>query len=248
MLDLSLQRDGMNAAVANDLSYLVVPPILLVLMFPYLRRCRDALGQLFARHRLTLRVVLCSVALGLTLRLMWWASTTFLIGIGVLGNQDPNATVGPLIGFECPPLPVLALSLFVMSGLIPIFEEVVHRGYLLHALVPRGTLLAVMLSALIFGLMHRFPYVTAFTVGAFLAVQTLNYGALWGPIITHATFNGAAVFDWDCFRIIWNPAASDPVLSQLTWASVPIMIGSIFLAAFLATRKWPETLAAPRHT
>ena len=248
LLDLSLQGTGMDRAIANDLSFLVVPPILLVLMFPYVRRCRDSLRELFSPQRLTPAVVVCSVVLGLTLRLMWWASTTFLVGIGLVHSDDPNAVAGPFVGFDCPPLSELALSLFVMSGLIPLFEEVVHRGYVLHALLPRGKVAAVIISAIIFGLMHRFPYGTAFVVGVLLAVQTLNYRALWGPIIAHATYNAAAIFDWDCFRIIWNPTSPDPIMESLTWLSVPVAAGCALLATVLATRKWPGTLVAPRHT
>ena len=39
-LELSLVAGGVQEAVAKDLSYLVVPPILLVLMFPYLKRSK----------------------------------------------------------------------------------------------------------------------------------------------------------------------------------------------------------------
>lgn len=57
MLELSLMDDGYSRAIAEDLSYLVVPPILLVLMFPYLKRCKDPLLSLFRRADLTLRLV-----------------------------------------------------------------------------------------------------------------------------------------------------------------------------------------------
>ena len=245
MLDLSLQRSGMDPSVANDLSYLVVPPILLVLMFPYLRRCRHSLRELFAPHRLTLRVVACSVALGLTLRLIWWASTTFLLSLGIF-RESNHPIVGLIIGFECPPTLILALSFLVMAGLIPLIEEVVYRGYIMHAILQRGTHVAIIMSALIFGFLHESPYVTAFLVGIFLALQAVNYRALWGPIITHATFNGAAVFDWDCFRIVWNPPVSDPVLAKLMWLALLACVGGTGLAMFLASEKAAGAKTLPR--
>lgn len=235
MLDLSLQRSGMHSDVSNDLSYLVVPPILLILMFPYLRRCKDSLRRLFAIHLLTLRIVVCSVALGLTLRLMWWASTTFLIGIGVFSTDDANAIVGPIVAFECPPLPVLALSLSIMAVVVPITEEIVHRGFILHGLLPYGGKAAIVGSAGLFALMHVVDsYAATFIAGLVFAIQALNYRALWGPVIAHATYNAAAVIDWDCFRIVWNPPESDLSLACLTWASIPLMLigtSAMFLLA-----------------
>ena len=233
MLDLALRRRGMDSDVAKDLSYLAVPPILLVLMLPYLRRCRHAVGQLFAPRRLTLRVVACSVALGLSLRVMWWASVTLLIGIGIIRSDDPNATVGPIIGWDCPPVRELAFSLFVMSALIPPVEEVVHRGFILHALLPRGTVRAIALSTAVFAVTHEPPYIWPAIAGLFIAVQAIRLRALWGPVITHATFNAAAVIDWDCLRITWNPGYAETLPLALGSTALVVMIAAITMACLL---------------
>jgi membrane protease YdiL (CAAX protease family) len=247
MLDLSLRRNGMEPAVANDLSYLVVPPILLVLMFPYLRRCSDSLRQLFAVRLLTLRVAASAVALGLTLRAMWWASTTFLIGIGVYRADEPNAIVGPILGFECPPLEILGLSLVITAAVIPITEEVVQRGFILHGALPYGRNTAIVGSAILFALMHvTDSYGATFLAGLVFAAQALNYRALWGPIIAHAAYNAAAVIDWDCFRIVWNPPESDLAFVYLTWASVPLMLAGTWVVTLLIREKAAGTLPAPR--
>src|SRR3546814_17945170 len=98
-----------------------------------------------------------------------------------------------------------------MAFLIPIMEEVIHRGFILHALLPRGLSISILLSALLFALLHPpVSYVFAFLTGVLLAVQTLNYGTLWAAVISHAGYNAAAVFDWECFQIVWSPPASDP--------------------------------------
>lgn len=246
MLDLRLQRNGINPAVGNDLSYLVVPPILLVLMFPYLRRCRGALSELFSPRLLTLRVIACSVALGLTLRLLWWASTTFLIGIGFFREDGHDAIVDPVIGFHCPRLSVLALSLFVMAVVIPITEESVHRGFILHGALRYGRRTAIVGSAALFALMHVVDsYAATFVAGLIFALQALNYRALWGPVIAHATYNAATVIDWDCFRIVWDPLPSDPVLVYLTWASIPLMLAGIRATVFLIDEKAAGAASPP---
>ncbi|MEX0976423.1 MAG: type II CAAX endopeptidase family protein [Woeseia sp.] len=238
MLELSLRAQGMGSDVANDLSYLVVPPILMILTFPYLRTCKDSLRKLFSVADLTIRVTLLSIALGLIMRLTYWASLTLLIGTGVIGNEDPNAIVGPLIGFDCPPAAVFLLSLAIMAVVVPVTEEVMHRGFFLFGLLSRGKNLAIILSAIYFALMHELStYLPAFIVGLVLAVQVLNFRALWGPIITHATYNATATIDWDCFQLIWNPPAGDPTIVKLAWASIPIIIAGVTLSLLIVREK-----------
>lgn len=238
MLQLALRDHGVDLAIAEDLSYLAVPPILLILMSPYLHRCRDALRQLWSTKLVTSRVVLVSVALGLTLRMTYWASLTFLIGIGLIGNDDPHAIAGPVVGFACPPMPVLALSLFVMSCLIPVIEETLNRGFILLSVLPRGTVPAVGISAISFALLHKpDTYLPAFLGGIVLAIQLLQYRTLWGPVIAHATYNAAAVIDWDCFRLVWNPETSDPKLDLVKWVSLPIVVTGVLVILFLVSKK-----------
>ena len=238
MLDLSLRARGMDPEVANDLSYLVVPSVLLVLMYPYLRACKDSLRGLFSLARLTLRVIVLSIALGLVMRLIYWASLTLLIATGVVRDDDPNAIIGPIIGFDCPPPAVLLLSLAVMAVVVPVTEEVMHRGFFLYGLLHRGKILAIIISAIFFALMHESStYLPAFIVGIVLAVQVLNYRALWGPIIAHATYNATATIDWDCFQVIWNPPMGDPTMVKLALASVPIIIAGVSVSLLIVRQK-----------
>ncbi len=238
MLELSLMDDGYSRAIAEDLSYLVVPPILLVLMFPYLKRCKDPLLSLFRRADLTLRLVVFSVLLGLTLRLTYWATLTVLIWLGVVGGNDPAASTGPIFGFGCPELPVLLLSLGVMALMVPLMEEVIHRAFIVHALLPKGFLVSIIVSALLFALMHKpSTYAVSFFAGVFFAIQLLNYRTLWASMITHATFNAAAVLDWDCLILVWNPPASDPAFSAIATISIPVALAGLVFAALLVSKK-----------
>ena len=248
MLESFLTDDGMDSAVASDLSNLIILPILAVLMFPYLRRCLNELSELLRPSSLTLQLIFLSLSLGLTLRIVRWSVLTLLLWLGILVNEDPNAIVGPLIGFDCPPMPFLLTSLASMAVLVPLMEEVIHRGFIFHALLPRGLGVSIIVSALLFAALHTpGTYMSAFAIGVMLAVQTLNYRSLWGPIIAHAAYNAAAVFDWDCFRIVWNPPASDPQLAKVAAVAAPLTILSICLAVFLVTRKAAGVPEAPRR-
>lgn len=237
-LEISLVKRGMDRAIANDASYLVVPPILAAFMYPYLRRHWSSLRSLFRPKALTLRLFMLAVILGLLLRVTYWALLTVLIWAGVIGNDDPDAVIGPLLGFECPPLPVLALSVLTMSLMIPLVEEIINRGFLLHALLPRGVVASVLLSACLFALAHQpGTYVAAFAAGILLAVQTLNSQSLWPSLITHSTYNLAAIVDWECFQIIWNPAMSDQTLITITKVAAPVAVGGIVLCCWLVCKK-----------
>ena len=68
-LETRLNAGGETKPFAHDLSYLVVPPILIILMFPILRRHGPYLLTLLRRQDLTIRLVIWSVILGVTLRL-----------------------------------------------------------------------------------------------------------------------------------------------------------------------------------
>ena len=237
-LELSFVEDGVQEALAKDLSYLVVPPVLLVLMFPYLKRCKTHLLALFRTSALTWRLVSLSLLLGVTLRVVYWSILTVLIRIGLVANDDPNAVVGPLIGFECPSSSILLLSLGVTAALIPVIEEAINRGFILHALLPRGLATSIGISAAFFALMHPpATYLTAFLIGVLLAVQTLNSGTLWPAVIAHGSYNAAAVFDWDCFRIVWNPPPSDPKLAIASLVAAPVATLGICLAIYIVTRR-----------
>ena len=248
MLELSLMDDGLTRAVARDLSYLVVPPILLALMWPYLKRCKAGLLGLLRPSDVTSRLVVLSILLGLTLRVTYWSGLTVLIWAGVAKNEDANALVGPVLAFDCPSMPVILLSLGVVAFFIPIIEEVINRGFILHALLPRGAAVSVLVSALLFASMHPpSSYFLTFCAGIFFAVQTLNYGTLWASLIAHAAYNALTVLDWECFQIAWNPQASDPDLARLAIIAMPVAVAGICLAVFIVSRKAAGNSEAPRR-
>ena len=232
LLQTRLSARGWPPPVAADASYLLVPPLLFVLMYPWLRRCRGALRSLLRAADLTARTVLAAVGIGILLRLAYWAG---LIAFAGAGGGPPAALA---IAFECPPWPALLLGLAVTVLLVPLTEEVVHRGFLLHALLPRGRPFAILASAVLFALLHGSAGVpAAFAGGIVLAVQLLNGRTLWGPLIAHATYHALALADWRCLRVSWNPPPGELESLLVTAWSIPVAIACLLLALFLAGRK-----------
>lgn len=205
-LEVRLMDSGEPKPFAQDLSYLVVPPILIILMYPVLRQHWPFLRSLLRRQDLTLRLILLSVLLGATLRMTFWGGLISLTSFGVLRNTDPDAIVGPAISFGCPDPGVLTLSFLVASLLIPVTEELLNRGLILQTLIHKGRFVGIVLSSALFAIAHDPQAIlVAFVGGLFIGVQMINCKTLWGPVITHATYNAVATVDWECMSVQWNP-------------------------------------------
>ena len=197
--------DG-DQSLAHHLSYLVVPPIIIVLMYPILQRHGRYLLSLLRRQDLTLRLIVLSVLLGLALRITFWGGLISLVSFGVLHNSDPDAVIGPVITFGCLNPQVLVLGILVVVFLTPIIEETINRGLILQSLIHRGKMPAIAVSSFLFAIAHDpQAMLLAFLVGLFLAAQMINYKTLWAPLITHATYNAASILDWECTSTQWNP-------------------------------------------
>ncbi len=237
-LEIRLIESGEPKPFAQDLSYLLVPPILIILMYPILRHHGPFLLSLLRRHDLTVRLVVFSVMLGITLRLTYWGGLISLISFGALRNSDPDAIVGPVVYFGCPEPSVLALSFLVVSFLIPVIEEVINRGLILQTLIQRGKLLAIVLSAALFAIMHNPQAIAvAFTGGLILAVHMINCKTLWAPLITHASYNAVSVLDWECVSTQWNPIDTSPVMIGTGLIATALAVVGASFSIFLVLRK-----------
>jgi len=237
-LEIRLIDSGEPRPFAQDLSYLVVPPILIILMYPILRGHGSYLRSLLRRQDLTIRLIAASVLLGFTLRMSFWGGLISFVSFGVLRNTDPNAVVGPVISFGCPDPGILALSFVVVSLLIPVTEEIIHRGLILQSLLHRGKILAIVLSSALFAIAHDPQAITvAFLGGLFLGVQMINSRALWGPLITHATYNALAVLDWECMSTQWNPVDTTSAMVGTGLVATALAAVAISFSIFLVLQK-----------
>lgn len=82
---------------------------------------------------------------------------------------------------------LLAISMGVLT---PIIEELFYRGMLLNAWRARRPLVwAVLLSSIVFGLVHGRSAILAAGIGAVLALVYLRYRSLWPAIALHGIYN-----------------------------------------------------------
>ena len=236
-LQLRIVAEGVAPQTAADLSYFVVPVVMVILLFPLWRAERSRLSSLFKRSALNLRLVVTAILVGILLRLLWWGQLVFGISFGLYGSSDPLAITGPVFSFQCPSPELVVLSLIVMSVLTPLIEEVTHRGYFLAALQGRGVLQAVVISALIFAVFHRLASIPfTFFAGVVFAVQYLHSRSLWPSLISHCTVNTLILLDWWCLSGHWNPGSEDIPLWLPAVASA-LLILACLLALYALLRR-----------
>ncbi len=223
---------GYGELFANQLSWLLVPLLFGALAFPILRANWAAIRARFALRQVTLRLVFVSISLGITLRLAGWGLIAFQTAFSSSYAANVGDAIGPLLGFSCPPPMTLSMTVLVSAMLIPLYEELVNRGFLLEILLKYGRWLAIVISAILFGIFHD-PYSIPFAtvIGVFFAFQYLNSRILWASVISHCTFNLATIVDWKCLQIIWYPVP--PTSTILSTLGLALAATSFGLAAFL---------------
>jgi len=160
---------------------------LITLIVPELRR---SVGTLFGPGRTPLTVT--DALLYLALMLTWAYGAYRILFTFPLLHWNPG--LSSLLGYydHFPAVGAVFLLFWSMStGLVaPFAEELVFRGYLQnlwHA--RRGLWLAVVLSAICFGLPHMQFAVFATVAGVFLSLVYLKFGSLCPGMLLHGLYN-----------------------------------------------------------
>ena len=155
-----------------------------------------ALYLLRTRPRATaLRLRALPVSAGLCLVLAAAASMLAFNMLTVLWALLLDALSLPLVGSGVPTpgnTGELWLSLLVIGIAPALCEELLFRGLVLPSLERMGTRRAMLLSGLLFALMHG--QITALPahllLGFILGFLLIGYGSLWAPMLFHAAYNG----------------------------------------------------------
>lgn len=245
-LQTILADSGVPQIVAADLSYLVVPPLLFILLLPLLRSRRDSIADLFRRNTFTLSVGLYALATGVLLRIADWCQLIAGVALGFYIDPLAPAHTQPSFAFACPGATLVLLATLVTVILMPLVEEFVNRGLIQSALARRGALVAIPVASLLFALCHRpGSWVFAFLAGLVLGTLFWKTRTLWPSMIAHATVNGLIVVDWRCLQGQWNPAVESLPLWQVAVPSLTgltLAIGGIILVLW---KKIPGSMQLP---
>ena len=242
--DLHLRGSGYDAEMAKDLSYLLVPPLLVLLLAPVLCERRRELTRLLDPRRTEARVVLYGFAIGALSRLAWWC-TVVLRGVAHAGGA---AGSGPIeVSWACPASSAVLLAALVWICLVPFVEETLGRGVIQSLLEYHGRTFAIAGSAIVFAAYHppgAMP--AALLMGVVFALLRANSGSLWPAIAAHAAYDGLTILDWRCLHAQWSPEAGQarPVLLAAT-ALLGFAVCAVAIAR-LAVRAKPGPPPATR--
>jgi len=201
------------------------------------------------------KVILIAIALGLLAFFINIAVSTVFNGfISFFGYNNPFVSGGAEIpifsgGWE------LLINL-VLVALLPAFcEEFLHRGLLLNEISKIGYKKAIILSALLFSLIHfninQISY--AFVIGLILAVVVVVSKNIWPAIIIHFINNGISVyitsakangwFGGNFYEIISNFLQSQsPILTLISSFTFLVLI--VFTVIYLLMLLFKETTIA----
>lgn len=192
--------------------------VLAILLWPMLRQSQPVIASLFPRSPAWPRLLLLSIAIGLSLYLANWGFALIRTAIISDSVQPDRAFMERGVQLICPDLRLIFLALVTMSVATPVIEEVINRGLILDALLKRHTLLPLTRSAALFAMLHR-PEVmaAAFVFGLVMAMQMRYRPWLPGPIVAHAIVNAMVVIDQYCLAC--------PTLESTLLSLAPMQLG-----------------------
>lgn len=106
---------------------------------------------------------------------------------------ESRGTVLPEVDFSItnPSASAIVFEILYLVVVAPIAEEIIFRGLVLKTIAPYGKKLAIIVSALLFGLMHGNvkQFAGAFVCGIIFAAVDIKYGSILPSIVIHILNN-----------------------------------------------------------
>jgi len=125
----------------------------------------------------------------------------------------------------------LLLMLFTLALVAPVIEEIVFRGIVQKKLMKMMRVPgAVILQAVIFGIVHMDIYQGMYTIiiGLVIGIVYLWYDSIYVPIVIHVAFNATSVI---LYRIAGGAEINAGVFMIITGAALFISMGFILTLA-----------------
>jgi uncharacterized protein len=178
-----------GAPVVRGLALAALSGLLGLIAFAVAYAIRIRRPAAFGLTGISGRWVLIALGMGLVaLVLTRLVSFLFLVLGGDMG-ADPQGDYRAAAGGG--PL-ALVLQLLFIAVLTPLGEEFAFRGVLTNALQRYGAVVSVVVSTIVFALVHgiNLALVPAVVVGVIAAVLFLRTQSVWPGVIVHAVNNG----------------------------------------------------------
>lgn len=132
----------------------------------------------------------------LALLVIYAAAFVYTRILALFGDWDPTEEQGLVPdGWDSSRAAPFVAFFLVVTVIAPIVEELTYRGIGVSLLMPYGTLLAVLLTGVLFGGAHGLlvglPVLVVF--GIVNAVLRLRTSSVYPPILAHSVFNAVAM-------------------------------------------------------
>ena len=179
----------------------------------------------FGVKKVSWKVVWLSVLLGAVVFFInTFVSATFNGLIELFGYEHAHGEVIESYSFGS-----LILNLIFTALLPGICEEIAHRGMLLRSFSPLGPWKAILISSLLFGLLHlnveQFFYATI--IGIFLGVLTMMSNSIVPAMIVHFMNNALSTY------MLFSRVNGLPLGKMVTWIDT-VISSNIFLGIILS--------------
>ena len=133
-----------------------------------------------------------------------------------------------------------------ISVLAPLLEEFTFRGLILRRLQPYGNAFAIIVSALLFGMLHgnvmQIPF--AFAVGLAIGYFVVQLGSVWVGVILHCLVNSTSLVS-EQLSIHFGDEKANLIFFIFAGALVVFAIPSVFLLVSEGCFKRGERSAVP---
>ena len=175
------------------------------------------------------------ILLGLWIQLLTGYAVTYITGFCESAGIPVHAQEFALNGS----IPKTAVIVLYVCLLAPITEELLLRGFALKNLSRVSQRFGILLTALLFGLMHENIPQLIFTVplGVLLAYITIRHNSLTPAIITHIAVNSAAML-LEYGRLML-PTRTFRTADML-YTMLVLLLGTVALFYMLLTEQMPD--------
>lgn len=231
ILAVSLGEFGgdMVNAIISQLGYVLLIPVLLMLV------CKNDIKRTI---RIENGINILQIGLIVLMCISAFLPIQYANSVAVTVLSDIFGAPKELSGAsEAATVPQLFLGIALLAFLPAICEELFFRGYVMRGLEKNGKPFAIVVSALMFAIMHSNfqQMIYAFVCGLFFAYLVMATDSLLSSIVAHGTFNAiSVVLSYKPIKAIFDQITVPAVAVALR--IFPLLFGAS-LVAFMYVNK-----------
>ncbi len=169
-----------NKMMESGIEYLISASLGLLFIWLIMRKKAPVRSLFEERNVMTPTAFFCCFFVFMGIQLP--ASLLDMLVETILNNFGLTASAG----MEAATAGSKTISMFIYASIVaPVVEELIYRGFIMNALKKYGKVFAIVISSILFGLMHcnLIQSIFAMTVGLILGYVAMNYSIKWSILL-----------------------------------------------------------------